>query len=386
MLQNKHTNSFPVYLSFFTSNAYIRLQSAAGLHSFYPQLPSYTGFVPVSIEPFSNLDAQTIRDYLVQQGEDSPAVIDWKYFDSTFTRGRERGFACIQNGRIHGTLGLIPFQALINGERLETAWSCDWYRDLSLPGPMGIMLIKHSLRSYPLLYSLGGSAQTRMIMPRLSQYTAATAGIEFHKPLRLGGAIRASARLTRFSVPKSIPIVDHLPLPLFIRRAPDCEAHLSMDLNSALNSIPDPSWADQPCPAYDLPYIKWQLGRCPVISAGVCTVSSSSQSAVAILFWRLVTNKRFWRLAVLGNTNSTLTLVCGLQRVLQHIQEEGGWMASVLASRLDASLLAALKKAGFFSGQRRPLFILNQLPHVAITELQRLSYLDTDYAYRFNFV
>ena len=59
-------------------------------------------------------------------------------------------------------------------------------------------------------------------------------------------------------------------------------------------------------------------------------------------------------------------------------------MISILASRLDIDLVATLKRAGFIAAQRRPLYILNQIPSMPATELRRLSYLDTDYAYRFS--
>jgi hypothetical protein len=340
--------------------------------------------VPVTIQPFSALHAAAVRDYLVQQGGDSPAIVDWKYFDASFNHGRERGFACVEENNIYGTLGLIPFTVSINGNRLESAWSCDWYRNASLSGPLGILLMKQSLRTYSLIYSLGGSTQTRAIMPRLSQYTAESAGVELHKPLRLGGALRVFAKVAGIRLPESLPLIDKIPLRFFGANPSDPPVRISDDLQGTLEPVLSQPMQEEPRPAYDGAFIEWLLGRCPVISSRVCTVPTGPDSSLAIFFWCQVTDHRFWRVALAGDTGSKTALIHGLQAVCRYIMQEGGWMTSILASRLDTDLLLTLKRAGFVAAQRRPLYVLNQLPSVPTAELRRLSYLDTDYAYRFS--
>lgn len=340
--------------------------------------------MPVTIRPFSAIPSAAIRDYLIQQGEDSAAIVDWKYFDAEFNSGRERGFAYVENDKVSGALGLIPFTALINGNNLAAAWSCDWSCNVSVPGPLGIMLIKQSLRTYPLIYSLGGSAQTRAIMPRLSQYTAEDAGLELHRPLRLGGAIRALARAAHVRVPDSLPLIDNFPLSFSGRSSSNPPVHISADLRSALEPVVSQSPKGEPCPAYDALFIDWLLRRCPAISSRVCTVESGPDAGTAVLFWCPVADHRFWRIAIVGDSTAQAPLVRALRAVFRYIIKEGGWMASILVSRLDGDLISTLKRVGFIAGQHRPLYVLNQLQTTAATELRRLSYLDTDYAYRFS--
>ena len=338
----------------------------------------------VTIQPFGALDTASVRDYLVEQSNDSTAIIEWKYFDASFNQRRERGFACVDKGRVCGALGLIPFTALVNGAFLQSAWSCDWSCSSSLPGPLGIMLMKQSLRPYPLIYSLGGSTQTRSIMPKLAQSTVEGAGVELHKPLRLGGAIRALASAGGIRIPKSLPLIDRFPLRFMgvDRAAP--HPQISSDLRSALAPVLNQPARDDPSPAYDSAFIEWLLGRCPIISSQACTIQGESDAHFAILFWCQATDHRFWRIAVVGDIKSRPDVVRALREVFRYIMKEGGWMVSILTSRLDTGLLSTLKGLGFIAAQRRPLYVLSTLPTMPALELRRLSYLDTDYAYRFS--
>ena len=164
------------------------------------------------VKPFSQLPRDAVSDYLIRQCGLTAELVQWKYFESHSAPNRERGFACFDGNRVSGTLGLIPFRVSIGGTQFDTAWSCDWSSDASVGGLGGILLMKHMLASYPLVFSLGGSEHTRAIMPRFSQIAALDAGLELHKPLRLGGLIRAAARVSRIGVPDRIPLVDGVPV------------------------------------------------------------------------------------------------------------------------------------------------------------------------------
>ncbi|MBV8514077.1 MAG: hypothetical protein JO260_02135, partial [Acidobacteria bacterium] len=60
-----------------------------------------------SFQPLSSLDPELLVEYLGR--EDFPAdIVRWKYFNSEFNRGRERGYAWVKDGKIGGFLGLIP--------------------------------------------------------------------------------------------------------------------------------------------------------------------------------------------------------------------------------------------------------------------------------------
>ena len=127
-----------------------------------------------------------VRDYLVRQ-DISPEIVDWKYFDARFSRGRERGFVCMKDDKVCGFLGLIPFQVRKDARTLECAWSCDWSVDASqVAGGMGIMMVKQAKDAYDAVFNVGGNENTRRIFPRLSDRTVWDAGISFVLPLRLG--------------------------------------------------------------------------------------------------------------------------------------------------------------------------------------------------------
>lgn len=341
----------------------------------------------VSIEPFSPETQHALQEFFQQHDVVPREIVAWKYFDPTIISERPRGLACWQNGRIGGVLGLLPFTVLINGQALPTAWSCDWYRDPSLPGPLGIMLFQEALKFYPLLYSLGGNAQTQSIMPRLAQHTSRQAAIELHKPIRMGGALRALARVAHKRLPERIPVIDRIPLRLLSnKREAKSDLRLSNDLLPDLRSLLTSGHGDDPCPLYDLPRLEWQLDRCPAVSSGICSVAAGTPAGVGVLFWCPAGDNRFWRVAILGNRNEEHSLLAALRTVLDHVQRAGAWTVSALISRLDLSLLSLFRRMGFVTGQRRPLFILNRMPGIAAEDLHGLSYLDTDYSYRFTSV
>jgi hypothetical protein len=79
-----------------------------------------------SIVPLEDISAHLIRDFLQQFGFDPP-IIDWKYFDQAFNRGRDRGYVWLRRDRVAGMIGLIPFTiAAAAGRAREVHWSCDW--------------------------------------------------------------------------------------------------------------------------------------------------------------------------------------------------------------------------------------------------------------------
>lgn len=336
------------------------------------------------IRPLSTLPPAAVKEYLLRQGNDTEQIIDWKYFDPTPNRGGERGFACVQDDRITAFVGLIPFQASDTGVRIETAWSCDWYRDIGMSGPVGIVLLKHSLASYGRLYSLGGNENTRAILPRLSQTIVHDAAIEVHRPLRMGGAIRALGRAAHLPFTLRIPFAADIPLQSTGRLASSSRARLLSHFPPSLEALLEASRGPDPHSCYNVTYIKWQLTSCPLLSSGVCTVPGDSPPRAAAFFWHPVNNSEFWRIAAISEPHAWDELDLALTRTIQHIHEQHGWMVSVLVSHQEKELLHLLRKRGFMpSKRRRPLFIMDINGKTVPGELRKLSYLDTDYAYRF---
>jgi hypothetical protein len=339
---------------------------------------------PIRIKPVSALPAAAVKAYLVGQGYDTEQILEWKYFDPAPSRGRERGYACIQADRIMAFMGLIPFQVSDQGALIESAWSCDWYRDSGIGGPVGLMLLQQSLANSGRLYSFGGSEITQAILPRLSQTVVPDAGIELHRPLRMGGAIRAVARTARFRSIPNIPFIDDVPLQRMGPGIPASKARLSSVLTSDIEPLLEAAQTEDPHSCYGRTYINWQLMSCPVLVSGVCTVPGDSTPRAAVFYWRLANSTAFWRIAVIGERQAPEEAGVALTRVIQHVQSERGWMISIVSSRLQKDLLKLLNQKRFLAAKnRRPLYILNSDSKVVPAELKQLSYLDTDYAYRF---
>lgn len=345
---------------------------------------TYTVVVPVTIEPLSKIPASSLRDFLIRHQHES-AIIDWKYFDERFNAGRERGFACVDQGRVVSFLGLIPFTAVQNGKRVPAAWSCDWHRDSDAPGPLGVMLIRQSLKAYPFIYSSGGSEMTTAIMSRLSTLTVPPSGIELYKPLRVGGLLYLLQRAARLTHLRSFNAIGNAKLPR-IRRQADQEISTTLfdSISPSLSPFLNPSSPGTDFPAYDLSHLRWLLQDCPSISGGVCLISRSAEPIGAICFWHLKEDRKVWRLSVVSAVQNYSALGAGFERVVSHITDNGGQFVSLMASRLDKNLLQLAKRLGFYqSNTRRPLYILAREPNSELAEMQGLTYLDTDYAYRF---
>jgi hypothetical protein len=248
-----------------------------------------------------------------------------------------------------------------------------------------MMLLKQALASYGRLYSLGGNENTRAILPRLSQTVVLDAGIELHKPLRMGGVIRALGRAAHLRFSPPVPFIDEVPLQRIGRVASPSQALLSSALTSSIEPLLEASRKQDPQACYDFAYLNWQLMCCPVLMSGVCTVPGDSAPRAAVFFWHLANKPAFWRIALVSEPRASEELDLALTRVIQHVQSQRGWMISVVASRLETDLLQSLNKKGFIAAKRRrPLFIMDSDSKRAPGELKQLSYLDTDYAYRFS--
>jgi hypothetical protein len=351
----------------------------------FPRHVTYTDFVePTRIKPLSALPAAAVKAYLVRQGYDTDQILEWKYFDPAPDRGRERGLACPPSDRITAVISLIPFQVSDQGVLIESAWSCDWYRDPGIGGPVGMMLLQQSLAKSGRLYSFGGSESTQTILPRISQTVVPDAGIELHRPLRMGGVIRALARTANLRSVPILPFVDDIPLQRIGRAVPASKARLSSALISDIEPLLEIARTEDPHSCYGLTYLNWQLMRCPVLVSGVCTVPGDSTPRAAVFYWRLAKSTAFWRIAVISDRQAQEEVGLALTRVIQHVQSEHGWMISIVVSHLQKDLLELLNRKRFVAAKRRrPLYILNSDSKVAPAELKQLSYLDTDYAYRF---
>jgi hypothetical protein len=334
--------------------------------------------VPQQVLPLSRTSRQLVTEYLTSKGEDL-STVQWKYFDGDFNSSKERGFVFQNKGRIAGFIGLIPFTVKIGSCRIDAAWSCDWYKDDDIPGPFGILLIKETVRHYRYIYSLGGNQNSKHVLTRLAQNTIPDAGVVLYRPLRLGGILKPAARKLRCSLLEASGILNSFPL--VVTRNPESGLAILPGISpAAAPALEVPAGLD-PVPSYDLKYVEWQIGRCPSLLSQTC-IATPAVPDIALFCWRSIESEDFWRLAIVSRTG----IYDGLDRILlaalQHIYRQKGSLVSILISRHEADLHRRLKRRGFLPLARRPLYVLTSESNGPAAELKRLSFLDTDWAYR----
>jgi len=335
-------------------------------------------------QPLSAISPAALVEYLGREGN-SAEIVNWKYFDSQFNRNRERGYAWVKDGKIGGFIGLIPFQVVIDGRVADAAWTCDWsVQDQSGKGT-GILLIRQAQANYEFLTQLGGNEATQRIISRLAAITVNDAGIMFYLPLRLGAILRLARRklLPKFPLDE-IELVNRVPLHL-PRRAKSNDVKIEPGVSKVLDSLLDPQPRGEMYSRYDLPYLKWQVADCPFLECETCYIADGSTVAAASLIWRLKSTPDFWRMALWSREGAEKQAEMVLSRTIQHVYEGNGYLLSMVVSRLETSTIQLLRSKQFLtSPRRRPLHIIDsRKTGKPVPELWPLSFLDTDYAYRF---
>ena len=340
--------------------------------------------MPSSIQPLSALDPDLLVEYLGRE-DHSAEEVRWKYFDLRFNRGRERGYAWVKDGKMGGFLGLVPFQVVARDRVIEAAWTCDWSVQDPTARGIGILLMRQAQEKYEYLTQLGGNEATQRIMSRLSSMMANEAGMVFHLPLRLG----AMLRVVRRKVPKlavdGLGFVNRLPL-RWLRGSESSEnVTFEPGVSKTLRLFLEPAQHGELYSRYDLEYVRWQVGDCPFLFSETCTVTDGSTPRAAALIWREKASPDFWRFAVWSQEGAEKELETLLSNVIRRVYDYKGFLLSFVVSRLDQSLIGLLRRMKFLAApRRRPLHIIaNKKTGETLPELWPLSYLDTDYAYRF---
>jgi hypothetical protein len=337
-----------------------------------------------AFQPLSELAPELLVEYLGREGN-SEATVRWKYFDSRFSRDRERGYAWVKDGKIGGFLGLIPFQIAAGGRTIESAWTCDWSVQDPAARGIGILLIRKAQDNYEYLTQLGGNEATQRIISRLSSKTVNDAGMVFHLPLRLGAILRvARRRMPKFPV-DAVNLLNQVPLRL--PRRPDGyrSARIEQGVSNGLRSFLKPAVHGDIYAQYDLEYMRWQVGDCPSVIAETCYAGKGPEDGAAALIWRQKTSPDFWRMALWSQSGADEALRTLLSIVIRRIYEQKGLVVSIVVSRMESALIELLRSKKFIAApRRRPLHIIDsRKTGEAVPELWPLSYLDTDYAYRF---
>jgi hypothetical protein len=338
--------------------------------------------MPPSFQPLSALDPELLVEYLGREG--FPAdIVRWKYFDARFNRGWERGYAWVKDGKIGGFLGLIPFHVVLNGRVADAAWTCDWsVQDQSAKG-VGILLIRQAQNRYEFLTQLGGNEATQRIVGRLSSMTENEAGIVYHLPLRVGAALRVVRRKKPNLPVDAIGLVNRIPM-RWPRRISPGTVRFEPGVSEKLSSFLEPERRSDFYARYDFPYLKWQITDSPHLTAETCFDARGSEPRAAALIWR-EEQPDFWRLAIWWRTGAEKEMDLVLSSAIRRVFESGGYILSFVVSRLDQAAIDLVRGKGFVAApRRRPLHIIvSKKDGSPIPEMWPLSYLDTDYAYRF---
>jgi hypothetical protein len=333
-------------------------------------------------------EAQTalVQDYLVSQ-QIPLDIADWKYFDSRFNRGQERGFVCMKENKVCGFLGLIPFKARKNAHTLECAWSCDWSVDASqVAGGMGIMLIKQAKEAYDAVFNVGGNENTRRIFPRLADRTVWDAGVSLVLPLRLGAILTKMApRFLKAALARG-KFLHHLPLKWVRPAAADDRVRIEPGVPAEIASLFEDPGQGEWCPLYDYEYVRWQLVACPAVATWSCYIPAQPAPRAAAIIWRSAASTDFWRLAFWGPRNAADEAGLLIGRAIQFVYQQNGAALSAIASHLDEQLIGLLTAQGFLRRRARLPFYGMRGRHakLAFDEFGILSFLDADLPYRFD--
>ena len=315
----------------------------------------------IDIRPLAEVDPDRVRSYLQARGM-SREIVDWKYFDQAFNRGRARGYCWVRSDEVHGFLGIVPFTLLSRHGPAEAAWTCDWsIRDPESSPGAGILLLRHAAAQHARLFAFAGNDMTRRLLPRLARQTFPDAGVTLHLPLRLAFAARAlGPRMPR--LPRAVAglarSLGRLPLRLprrALARPVAVHRGLPSDLDGRLAVT---EAGAMPRPWYDASHLRWQLERCPGVEVwSFSAPRDDGQEGTFGLAWRAAGDGRYWRIALLGNTASAQArqIVAAAHGLAYRL---GGWALSTIASELDAKALGLFRSAGFRPVRtRKPLFV-----------------------------
>jgi hypothetical protein len=335
-----------------------------------------------SIAPLNELSEGLLLDFLQRTGM-SREVAEWRYLDSVFNRGRNRGFAWVPRDRVEGMIGLVPFRVAGPRPGWDANWSCDWMlADPSANPGMGIFLLRRAIHESNALFALGGNENTRRLLPRIATITVPQAGVSLHLPLRLGvllGRLERHAALRHLPLPRAAYMIPLRWIPRSAR-AVKTESGLARAVAPLIEAGSGEHWA----PEYDFGYVDWQIGRSPVLLSATSYSPDQGSPRAAALYWRPRSSSHFWRLVLWAEPDSSDHLTAVLRAAVSHVYESGGMAISTIVSRLEIERLRFLKAAGFVARGRRALYHCaggdRASPPV---ELSGLSYLDTDLAYRF---
>jgi hypothetical protein len=335
-------------------------------------------------QPLSSIPPDALIEYLGREGNSSE-IVRWKYFDARFNRNLERGYAWVKDGKVGGFLGLIPFQVALNGRVADAAWTCDWsVQDQSGRGT-GILLMRQAQERYEFLTQLGGNEATQRIISRLAAKTVSDAGLMLYVPLRLGAVLRVARRRLRDLPVDAVALLNQVPIRLPPSPAGSPAVLVEPGVSEVLSSVLEPDRHGELYSRYDFNYVRWQIADCPTLASETCYIQGSSAPRAAALLWRHRTAPGFWSMSFWSREGAEREAEALLSYVIRRVYEHKGFLLSLVVSHLETPWIDLLQSKGFRAAPTlRPLHIIaSRKTSEPVPELWPLSFLDTDFAYRF---
>lgn len=336
-----------------------------------------------SIEPVSAVSSKLLTDLLRRYGL-PPEIIDWKYFDRTWSPRGERGYVWTRDGRAQGMIGLIPFRMSGSGGIVTAAWTCDWYVEAAEKNPgIGVLVFKEAIAKTGVLYTLGGNEATARIVPRLAAQTVSRAAVEMTLPLTVGGTV-TYARIERRVPPVGRLGIGRIPL----RRTGAAGAvgaitlttGIAREVAGLIEEGAAPGWAA----AYDAAQLAWQFERCPAIVSGSAFVADGRDTTAALICWHPREASQQWRLALWLRPGHEASAGSLLEATLAEIARRRGQVVSTMVAHGDSAVRRLLEERGFRPTERvLPLYSLGNASAPPITDVYRISHVDSDLGYRF---
>lgn len=331
------------------------------------------------IKKISDVSQQEIETFFEKRGIDS-RITRWKYFDTEFNSGRNRGYVALSGNRPVGFIGLIPFRVAIGSAQIETAWTCDWHIDEEHRSSMlGILLLKKAIASYPSVFHVGGNDNTRKVFERLASHADATGMSDFRCYLRLGAPLRILS--ARFQWARQLPVgwLARIPLALRKHKKSNPDARFQQGLTDGFLSIfARQQYETDHHAVYDEDYIRWQIGRCPELTC-FTYVSDRGTAAVA---WYVQQPHSEWRMIISQATANAAELESCIETTQALAYEKGADSMRILTSRHDEQLRNALVKCGFGAKNSHYYYAFHEnRDGKPATCMSGLSFLDVDFVY-----
>lgn len=336
-----------------------------------------------SIEQVSQLPPESIVQFLQEQQGTPANHTLWKYYDEQFNAGRPRGFAAVQDDRVVGLLGLIPFKAALKGEVFDTAWTCDWFVDAErASGATGIALLKAATGSFDTLYHTGGGEVTKQLFGRLASVSENDAVREYRILLRLGYLLNRARQRNAWLAKLPIDGLKNLPLRRLVRADATLSATFRPGVSDGLlRPSPESNFDTDFHPVYDAEHLRW-FARNPDLESYSCT---TNHGASALLWHPHQDHPRQtatqWRLAIFQGEASSPELEALVLDATGFARDKGADSVKILVSRHDRELSEAIESAQYTSFKDVPFFAFYQNADAMPSEsMSGHSFLDADNA------